>query len=126
MYPSIYATCSVNATVQAQFGGSEPRLYPFGEAPFDVTLPYAVWQVTSGLPENCMNAVPDVDNWGLQIDVYASTASAARTAAQSLRDAIEPVAHITSWGGESRDPTTNHYRYRFNVDWWEERSESST
>ena len=37
--------------------------------------------------------------------------------AAALRDAIEPHAHITRWGGSSRDEKTKRYRYSFDVDW---------
>ena len=36
---------------------------------------------------------------------------------RALRDAVEPVAHIVAWRGESRDVDTRLYRYSFDVDW---------
>ena len=38
--------------------------------------------------------------------------------AETLRDAVEPVAHVTSWRGEGREAETNHYRLSFDVEWW--------
>lgn len=102
-------------------GSSPTRLYPFGEAPQGVTKPYAVWQTVTGSPENYLGQVPDLDSWSIQVDVYADTATASRGAAEALRDAIEPVAHITFWNGEGRDPKTNNYRYTFTVDWFKSR-----
>lgn len=102
----------------AELGSDPCRLYLFGEA---TTLtpekPYAVWQIVGGDPFNYINQVPDIDGYAVQVDVYADTVSDARNAAEALRDAIEPVAHITSWRGEMRDPTTKDYRYSFDVDW---------
>ncbi|MOA50762.1 hypothetical protein D3C78_1738290 [compost metagenome] len=99
--------------------GSNPvRLYPFGEAPQDVQKPYAVWQTIGGAPESYLGDRPDIDQFSLQIDIYAASATAARSAAMSLRDAIEPNAYVTRWGGESRDPETKNYRVSFDVDWW--------
>lgn len=122
MYPPIFAICSADAGVQAVLGsGADCRLYPFGEAAQGVTKPYAVWQTISGSPENCISNVPVVDSWSLQVDVYSLTVTEARDVAEALRDAIEPEAHIVGWGGESRDPDTNNYRYSFDVDWWLER-----
>ena len=37
--------------------------------------------------------------------------------ALALRDAIEPVAYITAWLGESIDPDTKNNRFSFQVDW---------
>ena len=117
MYPPIFEVCAASAAVTALIGTPVTRLYPFGEAPQGVALPYTVWQTISGLPENYLGQAPDVDSWSLQIDVYADTATSARNVAKALRDAIEPVAYVTRWGGESRDPATNHYQVSFDVDW---------
>ena len=125
MFPPIYSTCADNVLVQAQLGTTPTRFYPFGEAPAGVSTPYAVWQMVGGLPENCLSDVPDIDSYALQIDVYGDTVDAVRDAAEAMRDAIEPVAHIVAWRGESRDPTTKRYRFSFDVDFFEYRSNQS-
>lgn len=121
IYPPIFAACSADAAVQALLGTSPCRLYPFGQSEGlhggPPVKPYAVWQVAGGIPENYLGTLPDADNWTVQIDVYADSADAARTVAVALRDAIEPVAYVTSWRGESREPNTNHYRSSFDVGW---------
>lgn len=122
MYPPIFSTVNV-AAVQAllQTAPGPLRFYLFGEAPQNTPLPYAVWQTRGGSPENYLNQVPDMDLFSIQIDVYASPAqgpSRARSVARALRDAIEPVAHIVAWRGESVDPETRNYRSSFDVDWW--------
>lgn len=122
MYPPIFTTCASDSGVQAVLGTGPVRLYPFGEAPPQVlSTTYAVWQLIGGNPENYINETPDIDLFSIQVDVYAATVSAARAAAQALNNAIETVAHITRWGGESRDPDTNRYRVTFDVDWWVQR-----
>jgi hypothetical protein len=93
------------------------RLYPFGRAPQDETRPYATWQTISGLPENHLGDRPDTDSYTLQLDVWATTETGARDAANAIRDAVEPVAHITSWRGEQWDDTTELRRYSFDVEW---------
>ena len=125
MYPNIFSTCAQNAGVQAVFGTNPTRFYPFGEAPQGTALPYAVFQVVTGSPENYVDCAPDIDTWSIQIDVYDDTVSGCRDAAEALRDAIEPVAHIVGWRGEERDSETRRYRFSFDVDWWESRSEQS-
>ena len=117
MTPPIYSVCAANSGVTALIGSSPVRLYQFGEAPQGVSLPYAVWQIIGGSPENYLNQVPDVDGFSIQIDVYGSTASSVRNAAKAIRDAIEPTAYVTSYNGESRDYETKLYRYGFSVDW---------
>lgn len=117
MIPPVFPPAYASAAVKALMGTSPCRLFPFGEAPQGVALPYAVWQIVGGGPENYLCQIPDIDDYTTQVDVYADTASAARAAADALRDAFEPVAYITRWGGELRDAETGHYRVTFDVEW---------
>lgn len=121
MFPPVFATCYASATVKALIGTTPCRLYPYGDAPQGVTKPYAVWQLVTGVPENYLGQVPDIDSYTTQIDVYALTSDSARAVATALRNAIEPVAHVVRWGGESRDYETQNYRISFDVDWFVER-----
>lgn len=125
MYPPIFETCAADADVQTNLGTSPCRLYPFGEAPAGVSKPYAVWQMITGTPENYLNQIPDMDTYSLQVDVYGDDVSEVRDAAQALRDAIEPYAHIIAWRSEARDPDTRNYRYSFDVDWFVDRESVS-
>jgi hypothetical protein len=117
MYPPIFEKCASDSTVQNNIGASPVRLYPFGEAPGRAQLPYAVWQLTGGSPENYLATTPDADKFNIQVDVYAATASAARAAAQALRNVIQQFAYIVAWRVEGKDPETNNYRYAFDVEW---------
>lgn len=115
MYPPLFSVVSIDAGVRAAFGTSPIRVYPFGGAPEETVLPYAVWQTVGGSPENYIGNAPDLDSFLVQVDVYAETASSARSGAEALRDALESSAHIVSWRGESRDKATQHYRYSFDI-----------
>ena len=113
----IFAVCAASPQVTALLGAVPTRLYPFGEAPEGVTKPYAVWQLVSGSPENFLAGRPDLDGYTLQVDVYAATASSARAVTSAISAAIELVAYIVRWGGESKDSVTKNYRASFDVDW---------
>lgn len=125
MYPPIYATCLADSGVTNIFGTSPLRIYPFGFAGAGVIKPYAVWQVVGGSPLNCMSGTPDMDQYTLQIDVYALEAGQAREGAEAIRDAIEAECHIVSWRGESRDFETQNYRFSFDADWFVDRDTAS-
>lgn len=120
MFPPLYETVKGVAAVKAIFGNS-PRIYPHGEAPAPdaagYVLPYVVFQTVSGVPANYLGQVPDSDDFRTQIDVYASTVAGARNGAKAIRDALEPVAHLVGYNGDSRDPDTQNFRYSFDVDW---------
>lgn len=120
MFPPIYpAVANSPACVALLKTGTGPvRFYQFGLAPQNVPKPYAVWQRVFGAPENYLGQVPDIDSFTVQIDVYAGSADSARSVALALRDAIEPVAYITSWLGESIDPDTKNNRFGFQTDWF--------
>lgn len=117
MFPPIFTVCAADPAVTAVLGANPVRLFPAGEAPEGVEYPYAVWQTIYGAPENLLGDAPGADGWGLQVDVYASTLSAARVVAEAIRDAVEEVAYIAAWRGESRDSETRNYRYSFDIDW---------
>ncbi|APC45952.1 hypothetical protein QHH_40 [Halomonas phage QHHSV-1] len=118
MQPPIFPVCAADPAVTALLGTGPTRLYPFGEAPQGVALPYAVWQVVTGSPENFLGDRPDIDGLTVQVDVYAATGSSAIEVAEALRDAIEPHAHIVRWGGQETDPDTSRRRIGFDVDWF--------
>lgn len=117
MFAPIFQVCSASAAVTALLGVAPTRLYPFGEAPQGAVYPYAVWQAVGGGPENFLAGRPDADNYTTQVDVYADTAASAREVAKALRDAVERVAHVVAWRGESRDPESKKYRFSFDVAW---------
>lgn len=126
MFPPVFEILSADSDVQSNLGASPCRLHAFGESPEDVAKPYAVWQTVGGIPENCLNDVPDTDTWSIQFDVYGDTVLSVRDAAQSLRDAIEPNAYVVNFDSELRDPETKNYRYIIQVDWIVSREEYST
>lgn len=115
MYPPLFSIASASNPVKAILGASPVRVFPFGSAPDRVTLPYAVWQIASGQPENYISNAPDMDSFVTQVDVYGATESSARDAAEALRDAIEQHAYIVAWRGESKDPESKNFRYSFDV-----------
>ena len=117
MTPPIFQVCAADPAVTALLGTGPTRLFPFGNAPQGVALPYAVWQTITGTPENYLGQTPDIDSFTVQVDVYASTGSQARQVAKALRDAIEPHAYVVGWNGESTDRDTGHKGYGFDVEW---------
>lgn len=122
MTPPILAAVNVPSVQTYLKSGTGPlRFYMFGQAPQNVTLPYAVWQIAGGSPENYISNAPDIDSYTIQIDVYASPAQGSqrvRDVAEAIRDAIEDECHITSWRGESRDTDTQNFRFSFDSDWF--------
>lgn len=117
MTPPTFPICSSDPGVAAVLGaGLDCRLYPFGESEPGMKS-YATWQHVGGTPENYIDRAPDIDRFALQIDCWAPDNDTVLSIAAALRDAIEPHAHITRWGGTSRDSETRRYRFSFDVDW---------
>ena len=118
MTPPIFDICSSDTSVQALLGnGPTLRLYPFGEALQKDRMPYAVWGLVGGAPENYLGQVPDADSLTLFVDVFGSTAESAREVRDAIVAAIETEAHVVSWDGERREADTRSYRISFTVDW---------
>lgn len=118
-YPPIFSVISVDPAAAAALGGSGIiRFFPAGEAPENVVRPYATWQVIGGLPENYIGTRPDVDQYTVQIDIWADTLASVRDASGAVRGAIELVAHIIGYRSESKEEETDLYRVSFDVDWF--------
>lgn len=118
MQPPIFSVCAADAAVTAQLGTNPTRLWPFGEAPQDGVLPYAVWQIIpGGAPENFLADRPDIDSFMLQVDVYANSDASVNDVTVALRDAIERHAYIVRWGAQDTSPETGHRHISFDVDW---------
>lgn len=122
MFPPVFETLNASAPVVALLGAAPLRVFVPGEAPQETKQNYLTWQIVSGLPENYIGQVPDTDTHTVQLDIYAATLSDARAIAKVVRDAIEPVAYVTGWLGESRELDTRLYRVSFQVDWITNRS----
>lgn len=120
MLPPVWSILKASVPVTAVFGSAPMRIFAFGRVPQGTVLPYAVFQTVAGIPENYLAQVPNMDGMTLQFDVYAAPtpagSQAALDGAEAIRNAVEPVAYVTAWRGESRDPDTNNYRYSFDVD----------
>lgn len=121
MIPDIFPIIAADPACKALLGANPVRFLQFGFADQKTAKPYAVWQQVGGIPENYLGDIPDADTYNIQIDVYGLTSSSASSAAQAIRNAIEPVAHITSWRGQTRDNETKDYRLSFDVRWVQKR-----
>lgn len=115
--PPLFATCAANAGVTALLGAGPTRLYPFGEAPEHVAKPYAVYQVLNGVPENYLGEPPDIDQWNIQIDIYADSVSSADNALKAFRRALETVCHVTRLGGTGTDTSTQLKHTSLDISW---------
>lgn len=116
MFPPVYEVAAANSGVIAVLG-NPPRFFAFSNAPSQVAKPYSVWRVAFGSPENYLGDLPDIDSFGIQIDTYAADAATARAVSSALQAAIEPVAHVTSYGAEVRDNDTLSFSCSFVAEW---------
>lgn len=117
----LYAICKASTPVTTLLGSNPMRMYAFGLAPQNVTKPYVVWSLITGIPGNNLSVPPDHDYFNTQIDIFADTGVSAEAVKDAMRAAIEEVTHIATWNGEGRDPSTKNYRITFSVDWFVKR-----
>jgi hypothetical protein len=118
MYPPVFNIISSDVSVTALLGTNPVRMFSFGSAPDRVVLPYAVWHIVSGEPENYLGETPDMDSYLVQIDVYGSTPGEARVVAQAVSSALESTAYVMAWRGERRDTDSGNYRYSFDANFY--------
>ena len=117
MMPPIFPIVAASAAVRAVLGAAPVRFFPFGAAPQDVALPYAVWQTVGGAPENYLGNLPDADVCTVQVEGTAVDTDSGAAAILARRDAIERNANITLWIGTSRDAASGRWRATFRLDW---------
>lgn len=118
MMPPVFQTLKASASVKNIVGTNPPRIYRHGSAPQDTTQPYVTWFVITDTPENNLSDLPPSDRIAVQIDCWHQTDAGIVTLAEAVRDAIEPVAHMTSMPANLREPETKLYRIALQFDFW--------
>lgn len=122
MLPPVFATLKTSSDVKAIVGQNPPRIYRHGDSPQRQEgapmLPYITWQLISGIPENNLSDPPPVDRQSVQVDCWHPSDTGVETLSNAVRDAIEPVAHMTSVNLDQRDIDTKLYRISLSFDFW--------
>jgi hypothetical protein len=118
MLPPVFQTLKASAAVKAIVGTNPPRIYRHGTAPQNGDKPYITWQLVSGVPENNLSDPPPVDRQSVQVDCWHQTDAGIEVLADAVRDAIEPVAHMTSAFNDSRETETKLFRIGLNFDFF--------
>lgn len=100
--------------------GDDVRVYPFHDAPHGSALeyPYAVWQEISGTNDACLRGNGLAEQYRIQFDVFAKTASGALSAASALELALESKGYTASYNLRTREPVTKDYRVSFDMEFW--------
>lgn len=117
MLPPVFATLQAATAVTAVLG-DPPRVYRRGNAPQDATKPYVSWQVIGDAPENELSDVPGIDRCSIEVNAWHREDAGCVALAKAVRDAIEPVAHMTSIVIDEREQETKLYRIAMQFDWW--------
>lgn len=118
MQVPLYRYLELSAPLMALVG---TRVGPFGEVDQDTPMPYVVWQTISGTPELYLDNRPDIDQSRVQIDVWAATGTEAEQVAEAVRDALEDLGYMVSWGSTERDPETRNFRFSMDFEFWNPR-----
>lgn len=120
-YPPLQQIAANDPDVTALLGVTPTRLWPFGLAPQNEPMPYAVHQLVYGTPENTLACPPSVDNLGIQLDTYAKTVTDTRAVAEALRRAFEEIGYVVALNGEFWEPATGLWRSSFTLEVWQDR-----
>lgn len=121
MNPPVFPIISADAACLAVLGSNPVRFYPWGRAPQNSKKVYAVYTVYNAVPENYLGDLPDIDNKGVQINVYADSPSELDAAFTAIRNALEPHAHMTNFANFDPDNETDLLSVRMEFDFWDAR-----
>lgn len=122
MLPPVYRTLRDSQAVVRLVGS---RIYRHGSAPQEQARPYLTWFLVSGTPENTLSELPSKDRATIQIDCWCGASDGDRQVeelATAVRDALEPVCHMTSVPSDGREPATKLWRMTLQFDWFIDRS----
>jgi hypothetical protein len=111
VFQALFNNVAVNAIVQN-------RIYRHDSAPQGGLKPYITWGLISGVPENTLSELPKIDRLPIQVDCYHQTDAGIVELAQAVRDAIEPLAHMTNIPINTREEDTKLYRITLEFEWW--------
>lgn len=118
-YPAIFPIVAGDSACTTLLGTSPTRFWPFGQAPQDEQRPYATHQLVVGIPLNQISCAPGMDQFTLQVDCFAKTATGSRELARAIGDALEAQhAVVVSWDIDEIDQPTGLYRVAFTVDFF--------
>jgi hypothetical protein len=116
MLPPVY---QILTQAPAVYSLVSDRIYRHGSIPHDSAIsPYVTWQLVTGTPENTLSETPSMDRNTLQIDCWSLGDAQVETLAQAVRDAIEPVAHMTGVILDARETDTRLFRISLQFDWF--------
>lgn len=121
MMPPVFPILNGNSAVKALLGSQPLRVYPWGQAPQNVARPYVTYGVYNGQPENQLDPTPQIDNIGTQIDIWGDSAKSCHDCFVAIRDALEPLAHMTTYQAQEKDSETQLFRARMEFDFWIQR-----
>lgn len=113
MVPLIQAVMQGSAGVRAQLG--DPIRFFYGTAPLDTAMPYGVWDIVGGGPENLLSEAPPADGWRVRITVWGRTLTQANAAAVAIRDEVERRGSIESYNPTPDDDDTGAFGISFDV-----------
>lgn len=120
--PPVFQALKAAAPVWAIVGGNPPRIYR-GAAPPELpaTQPRVTWQLVSQAPHNHLSGLPPSDHCVVQVDCWHPEDAGVDRLATAVRDALEPLCHMTDVPVHEREAETRLWRIALQFDWIEYR-----
>ncbi len=118
MIPNLTAILKGNGAVHAICGDNVFRT--FKDKPGDVG-PYIVWQIISGVPENNLSDLPDIDDARIQVDSYCNDQGTARTLSEAAQAVLELLGYVVFGPVEGHEEETLLWRWTIDVEFWTDR-----
>ncbi len=116
----VVPTLKASAAVTALLGSAPLRVYE-DIAPDNTQLPYAVWQVVSGTPENNLDCPANIDQVSFQIVVYDTDQRRVQTVRAAIRAALEPHCYVTNIHPSGYETATKLFSRGFDANWYLDR-----
>lgn len=122
MLTRFFEILNSNTEVKSLLGNNPLRVYPYGtKLGASPKKPYALYGLFNSTPYNYLKDRTDMDLSGLQVDIYSETSSNVIECFNSIRNAIENDAYVTSFSTSDTDIEDGLFHVRLEVDFHDER-----
>ena len=119
MFPAVFQALQASPAVVAIVAD---KVYRHGAVPTGTSAPYVTWQLIVGTPIQTLSELPSVDRATVQVDCWHLDDEVIEVLAKAVRDAIEPLACLTSMPIDGQEPDTKLFRFGLQFDWFVGRS----
>jgi hypothetical protein len=121
MLNSFFSIMSASTTVKSIFGSSPIRIYQGNKLGTEPDMPYAIFNIISAIPYNCLSDSSDMDVSSIQVDIYSNDQTTLESGYNAIRNAIETKGYVTRYSTDDTELENGKYNITMEIELHDER-----